>query len=120
MVSRPIGSGNTRSIKRKRNIEPHQHHIVEYLIVSPLQKRRVDRRNRLQAFGRHTGCEGYRVFGDRGIECAIRELFHYLAEPRAVGHRRGQRYDAVVFLHQVDCCLREHRQCKPVRLPVPL
>ena len=61
---------------------------MEYLIVRALQERRVDRRDRLQAFRRHAGGKSHRVlFGYRGVERASWKLLHHLAEPRAVRHR---------------------------------
>ena len=82
------------------------------LIVSSLQERRVDRRERLVAFRRETGrkCDGV-LLGDADIECAVGEFLSEMIEARSRGHRRGDRDNAFVFP-----CLRDQTVGKDLRI----
>ena len=79
------------------------------LVVGALQEGRVDRAERLVAFGREAGREGHGVLlGDADVEGAVRELLAEQVEPGAGRHRGGDGDDLVVLPRLLDQALGEH------------
>ena len=82
--------------------------VVHDLVVGALQEGRVDRAERLVAFGREAGGEGDGVLlGDADIEGAVRELLAEQVEPGAGRHRGGDRDDLLVLPRLLDQALGE-------------
>ena len=71
--------------------------VVDDLIVGALQERRIDHRERLEAFGGEAGGERHAVlFGDADVEAAFREALGEEIEAGARRHRGGDRHDLLV------------------------
>ena len=83
--------------------------VVHDLVVGALQEGRVDRGERLVAFGREAGGEGHGVLlGDADVEGALGKLLAEQVEPGARRHRRGDGDDLVVLARLLDQALGEH------------
>ena len=76
------------------------------LVVGALQEGRIDRAERLVAFGREAGGERHRVLlGDADVEGALRERLVEQVEAGAGRHRRGDGDDLVVLARFLDQAL---------------
>ena len=71
-------------------------------IERALEKGRVNRTDRLQAFNGQSRREGHAVlFGDADIERSFGKLFERRANASTVRHRGGQGHDLLILLHQL-------------------
>ena len=76
------------------------------LVVGALQEGRIDRGERLVAFGRKPGGEGHgMLLGDADIEGALREFLGEEIEPGAGRHGGGDGDDLVVLARLFDQAL---------------
>ena len=101
MMRRAVTSGNPAAIQAELDVQVLNADIVNQLIERALQKRRVDRADRLQAFnGQSRGKSHAVLFGDTDIERAFGKSFERRANAGAVRHRGCQRHDTLVLLHQ--------------------
>ena len=108
-MRRPVGADEAGPVDGEAHRQALDRHVVDDLVVGALQEGRIDRDERLVAFGRKTRGEGHRVLlGDADVEGACRETFPEKIEPGAGRHRRGDRDDLVVLLRLLDQALREH------------
>ena len=108
-MGRPVGAHQTGPVERKAHRQPLDRDIVHHLVIGALQEGRIDRRERLEAFGRQPPAEGHRVLlGDPDVEAAVGELLLEQIEPGARRHRRGDRDDLVVLARLLDQALAEH------------
>ena len=95
------------------NREPHRQtldrDVVHDLIVAALKERRIDRGERLHAFGREARSKSNRVLlGDADIKRAVRKFAAEYIEARAVRHRGRDRDDLVVLFGFGDQAVGEH------------
>ena len=93
--------------------EPHRkmldRHVVHDLIVAALQESRVDRAERLEAFGGEACRERHRMLlGNADIEGAVGESLAEDIDAGAARHRRGDGDDLVVLLRFLDQALSEY------------
>ena len=74
-VRRAVGADEAGAIEREAHRQALDRDVVHDLVVGALQERRIDRRERLEAFGREAGGEGDGVLlGDADVEGAVGEL----------------------------------------------
>jgi hypothetical protein len=106
MVRRPIVAAQPAAVHAEDHRQVLQAHIVHHLVERPLQKRRVDRAERLESLGRHPRGKDHRVLlGDPHVEVARGMLRPEEIKRRAVRHRRSNRYDLVVIVRQLHQAL---------------
>ncbi len=73
-MGRPVRADKTGAIDREADRQRLHRHVVHDLVVAALQEGRIDRAERLVAFGRETGGESHRVLlGDADVEHAVRK-----------------------------------------------
>ena len=83
--------------------------VVHDLVIGALQERRIDRRERLEAFGRKAGGERDAVLlGNADVEGARRKFFLEQIDAGAGRHRRGDGNDLVVLARFLDQALAIH------------
>jgi hypothetical protein len=82
---------------------------MDHLVVAALQEGRVDRAERLVAFGGEAGRKRHRMLlGDADVEGPVRERLVEDVDAGARRHRRGDGDDLVVLLGFLDEALAEH------------
>ena len=87
-----IGTDDAATVNGKHDRQVLYGDVMNQLVVTALQKRRVDRDDRMQAFGRQSGAQRDRMLlGDCDIEVAIREAVGEFDQARAFTHGRGDR-----------------------------
>ena len=73
-MGRTVGADKPGAVEREAHRQPLDRDVVHDLVVGALQEGRIDRRERLVAFGRKSGGEGHAVLlGDADVEGALRE-----------------------------------------------
>src|SRR6185436_4373798 len=83
---------------RKADGQPLDGNIMHDLIVGTLQESRVDRRERLEPFGRETCRESHSVLlGYADVECPAGKFLAKVVKPRTRRHRRGDGDDTVIL-----------------------
>ena len=98
-MGRAVGADQAGAIDGEAHRQALDRHVMDDLVVAALQEGRIDRAERLVAFGRKTGGEGHRVLlGDADIEGAVGEGLVEDVDPGARRHRRGDADDLVVLL----------------------
>ena len=98
-MGRPVGADQAGPVHGEAHRQALDRDVVHHLVVAALQEGRIDRRERLEAFGGEAGREGDGVLlGDADIEGALGELLAEQVEPGARRHRRGDGDDLVVLL----------------------
>ncbi|OIQ63455.1 hypothetical protein GALL_550040 [mine drainage metagenome] len=108
-MGRAIRPDQPRPINRKAHRQPLDRHIMHHLIVAALQKRRVNRAERLHPRRGQSGRKCHRVLlGDSHIKAALGEAFSEQVKPGAIRHRRRDRHDLAVGLCLADQALREN------------
>src|SRR5204862_3802691 len=90
-------------VNREANGQLLDRDVMYDLVVAALQESRVDRGERLHAFGGEARGKGHRMLlGDADIEGALREFVAKQIKARARWHRRGDRDDALILLGFLD------------------
>ena len=80
-----------------------QSHVVDDLVVSPLEESRVDREDRFQSLEAETGGECRPVLlGDADVIVAVRKAPLETRETGAVRHGCGDRVDSGIVLAETD------------------
>ncbi len=75
-MGRAVGADETGPVDRKAHRQFLDRHVMDDLIVAALQKGRIDRAERLVAFGRQAGREGDgMLLGDPDVEGALGKDF---------------------------------------------
>ena len=98
-MRRTVGADQAGAVEREAHRQALDRHVVHDLVVGALQEGRVDRAERLVAFGGKPGREGHRVLlGDADVEGAMRERLAEDVDAGAGRHRGGDRDDPVVLL----------------------
>ena len=88
-MGRSVGADEARAVEREAHRQALDRDVVHDLVVGALQEGRIDRGERLVAFGGQTGGERHRVLlGDADIEGALGER---LAENVDAGARPASR-----------------------------
>ena len=89
-MGRPVGADQTGAVHGEAHRQPLDRDVVHDLIVGALQECRIDRRERLEAFGRQPGGESdAMLLGDADVEGALGKLFLEQIDAGARRHRRG-------------------------------
>ena len=108
-VGRAVGADQAGAVHGEAHRQPLDRDVVHHLVVGALQEGRVDRAERLVAFGRKPGGEGHRVLlGDADVEGALREDLLEQIDAGAGRHGGGDADDLVVLLGFLDQALAEH------------
>ena len=82
---------------------------MHYLVVAALQEGRIDRRERLETFGRKSGRKGHRVLlGDADIEGALRKRLGEQVDAGARRHRRSDHDDLLVLARFLNQAFAKH------------
>ena len=110
-VRRPIRPHQPGTIDGEPHRQALDGDVVHHLVVGALQKRRIDRRERLVPLRRQPGREGHRVLlGDADVEGALGKAFGKLVDAGARRHRGRDADDPVVVLGFLDQRVGEHRR----------
>ncbi len=89
-MRRPVGADEAGAVDGEAHRQPLDGDVVHDLVVGALQEGRIDRRERLEAFGRQPGGKGHGVLlGDADVEGALGKLLLEQVEAGARRHRRG-------------------------------
>ena len=97
-MGRAVGADQARAVHRKPHRQRLDRDVVHDLIVAALQEGRIDRAERLVAFGRKPRREGHRVLlGDADVEGALGEYLLEQVDAGARWHRGGDADDLVVL-----------------------
>ena len=71
-MGRAVGADQAGAVDGEAHRQPLDRDVVHDLVVGALQEGRIDRGERLEAFGREPGREGHRMLlGDADIEGAV-------------------------------------------------
>ena len=98
-MGRAVGADEAGAVHGKAHRQPLDRDVVHHLVVAALQEGRIDRAERLVAFGRKARGEGHRVLlGDADVEGALREHLLEQIDAGARGHGGGDADDLVVLL----------------------
>ena len=98
-MGRAVGADQAGAIERESHRQALDRDVVHDLVIGALQEGRIDRGERLVAFGRETGGESHRVLlGDADVEGAFGKDLAEDVDAGTRGHRRGDRDDARSFL----------------------
>ena len=83
-VGRPVGADEARPVDGEAHRQALDRHVVHDLVVGALQEGRIDRRERLVAFGRQPRRERHRVLlGDADVERPLGKALGEEVEARA-------------------------------------
>ena len=97
-----IGTDEASAVEREHDGQVLDRHVVNQLVVSALQKGRVDRDHRLQAFAGQAGGESDGVLlGNADIVEALRETLLEIEHARATAHGWRDADQTFVFLGHV-------------------
>ena len=98
-MGRAVGADQAGAVDREAHRQALDRHVVDDLVIAALQEGRIDRAERLVAFGRKTGRERHRMLlGDADVEGAVGEGLVEDVDAGARRHRRGDADDLVVLL----------------------
>ena len=108
-MGRAVGADQAGAVDREAHRQALDRDVVHDLVVGALQEGRIDRGERLVAFGGEPGREGHGVLlGDADVEGAVGEFLAEQVEPGAGRHRGGDRDDLVVLARFLDQAFGEH------------
>ena len=108
-MGRAVGADEAGAVHREAHRQALDRDVVHDLVVGALQEGRIDRRERLVAFGREARRERHGVLlGDADVEGALGEFLAEQIEPGAGRHRGGDGDDLVVLARFLDQALGEH------------
>ena len=104
-----VGADQAGAVDGETHRQALDRHVMDDLVIAALQEGRIDRAERLVAFGRKAGGEGHRMLlGDADVEGAVGEGLVEDVDAGARRHRRGDADDLVVLLGFLDQALAEH------------
>jgi hypothetical protein len=104
-----IGTHQSCPVDGKAHRQMLDGDVVHDLVVSALEKGRIDRGERLIPFYRQPSGEGHRVLlGNADIEAPLREDLGELVETSARRHRRSDCHDLFVRARLLDQSVCEH------------
>ena len=108
-MCRPIRADKPRTVDGKAHRQLLDRHVMDNLVVSALQERRVDRRERLVTLRREPcGKRHAMLLSDTHIERPIRELLAEQIEPGPRRHGRRHRDDPIVLPCFLNQAFRKH------------
>ena len=108
-MGRAVGADEAGAVHGEAHRQPLDRDVVHHLVVAALQEGRIDRAERLVAFGRQAGGERHRMLlGDADVEGALRKHLLEQIDAGARRHRGGDADDLVVLLGFLDQALAEH------------
>ena len=94
-----VGADEAGAVDGEAHRQALDRHVMDDLVVAALQEGRIDRAERLVAFGGKAGGEGHRMLlGDADVEGAVGEGLVEDVDAGARRHRRGDADDLVVLL----------------------
>ena len=97
------------AVNGKNNRQFLQTNIMHDLIVSSLQKSRINGNDGNQSFHRQTGGKSYRMlFRDTHIIKTFGKFLTELIQPCALAHCGGNSHNAGIGTRQFDHCLAEY------------
>ena len=97
-MGRAIGADQPGAVEREAHRQLLDRDVMHDLVIGALQEGRVDRAERLVAFGGEAGGEGHRMLlGDADIEGAAGKLLAERVEPGARRHGGGDGDDLLVL-----------------------
>ena len=97
-MGRAVGADEAGAVDGEADRQFLDRHVMDDLIIAALEEGRIDRAERLVAFGREAGGEGDRMLlGDADVERALGKDLLKEIEAGAARHRRGDRDDLVVL-----------------------
>ena len=98
-MGRAVGADQAGTVDREAHRQALDRHVVDDLVIAALQEGRIDRAERLVAFGGKTGGEGHRMLlGDADVEGAVGEGLVENVDAGSRRHRRGDADDLLVLL----------------------
>ena len=107
-MGRSIGADQPGAVDGKAHRQPLDRHVMHHLIVSALQKRRIQRAERPHPAGRQTRAEGHAMLlGDAHVETPAGKPLRKQVQPGTVRHRRRHRADPAVLGRQLHQRLAE-------------
>ena len=115
-VVEPVVRGTVRAhdagaVERQRHREMHQADVVHQLVVSALEKRRVDGGHRAHPLARQAAREVHGVLlGNAHVEETVREALGEFFEARSFAHRRRNGHDPGIPFGQLRDGLAEDRR----------
>ena len=111
-----VGADEAGAVDGEAHRQALDRHVVDDLVVAALQEGRVDRAERLVAFGGKAGRKGHRMLlGDADVEGAVGEGLVEDVDAGAGRHRGGDADDLVVLLGFLDEALRRTRSGRRAR-----
>ena len=109
-MGRPVGTNQTCTVNRKTHGQPLQSHVMHHLIITALQEGRIDRAERPQPAGRHTGGKGHAMlFGNADIKDPRGKALRHDVQARPIRHRRRHRHNLGIARRYVREGLTEYR-----------
>ena len=115
-MGRAVGADQSGAVDGKAHRQPLDGDVVHHLVVGALQEGRIDRGERLEAFGGKPAAERHRVLlGDADIEAAVGKFLVEQIKPGARRHRRGDGDDLVVLARFLDQALARTPWCIAAR-----
>src|SRR5512138_2730836 len=108
LVGRPVVRHDAGPVEDEDDRQVHEADVVVELVVGPLQERRIDGHDGLEAGEGQPRGEGHGVLlGDADVEEPLRQLLRELFQARALAHGRGDGQDLLVLLRDLDHGLAE-------------
>src|SRR6266436_9344610 len=104
-----VSSDKPGTIDRETHRQALDRDVMDDLVIAALQEGRIDRAERLVAFGRKTRGKGHRMLlGDADVEGAVGERLVENVDPGSRRHRRGDADDLLVLFGFLDEALAKH------------
>src|SRR5919205_1423191 len=98
-----VATGNAAAIETKLHVQILNTNVMNHLVEATLKERGVDRANGFESFTREAGSKSDAVLlGDADVERTFRKLLERRAHAGAIRHRRSQRYNFRILLHQLS------------------
>src|SRR5687768_14284211 len=96
-----VASGDSTAVQTELHVQILDADVVNQLIETTLQERRIDRANRFQTFARHACCESDAVLlSNTNVKRTIGKFLESGANSRSIRHRRSQRDHLRILFHQ--------------------
>ena len=105
----PVGAHQTGPVQRKHHRQVLQRHVVQQLVVRPLQEGGIDGHHRHQPVAGHAGRKGHGVLlGNAHVEIARGKTLLERHQPRPLAHGRRDRHQPWFGLAHVADPVGEH------------
>ena len=101
-MRRAVVTYYSRTVDTQYHMQVLQRHIMNDVIVRPLQERRIDIAVRQHPRFRQTGAKSHGMsFGNSHIEHSVRQLFLHDTHATAARHRRRDTHNLLVPFRQI-------------------